>query len=52
MNLPQKKQCEINPSFYQFINDEVLPLTTLNSDSFWFDFDCLINDFSFKIRNC
>tara|TARA_R110001583_G_scaffold67490_2_gene192852 strand:- start:3318 stop:5510 length:2193 start_codon:yes stop_codon:yes gene_type:complete len=48
MNLPQKKQCEINPSFYQFINDEVLPLTQLNPDNFWFDFNCLINDFSFK----
>lgn len=48
MNLPQKKQCQINPSFYQFINDEVLPLTELNPDNFWFEFNALINDFSFK----
>jgi malate synthase len=48
MNLPQQKQCVINPSFYQFINDEVLPHTTLNSENFWYDFSCLISDFSNK----
>lgn len=48
MNLPQQKQCTINPSFYQFINDEVLPHSTLNSENFWYDFSCLISDFANK----
>ena len=48
MNLPQEKQCAINPAFYQFINDEILPQTTLNSADFWSDFNSLINDFSKK----
>lgn len=46
MNLPQEKQCVINHAFYQFINDEILPQTALNSVDFWSDFNCLINDFS------
>ena len=46
MNLPQEKQCLTNPEFYQFINDEVLPQTSLNSAHFWGDLNCLINDFS------
>ena len=48
MNLPQEKQCLINPKFYQFINNEVLPQTTLNNDGFWADLNHLINDFSSK----
>lgn len=48
MNLPQEKQCAINPAFYQFINDDVLPKTSLNSVNFWYDFNCLISDFSKK----
>ncbi|MEL0630668.1 malate synthase G [Psychromonas aquatilis] len=46
MNLPQEKQCLINPEFYQFINNEVLPKTSLNNDNFWADLNNLINDFS------
>jgi len=46
MNLPQEKQCVINPAFYQFINDEILPHTSLNSVNFWYDFNCLISDLS------
>ena len=46
MNLPLEKQCLTNPEFYQFINDEVLPNTSLNSVHFWADLNCLINDFS------
>ena len=48
MNLPQEKQCTINPAFYQFINDEILPQTALNSVDFWHDLHCLISDFSHK----
>ena len=48
MNLPQQKQCVVNPEFYQFINDEVLSQTPLNSDNFWDDLNCLISDFSNK----
>jgi len=48
MNLPQEKQCAINPAFYQFINDEILPQTTLSSVNFWYEFNCLISDFSKK----
>jgi malate synthase len=46
MNLLQEKQCLTNPEFYQFINDEVLPQTSLHSGKFWADLSCLINDFS------
>jgi malate synthase len=46
MNLPQQKQCEINPGFYNFISQTVLPCTTLNADKFWYDLDKLISDFS------
>lgn len=48
MNLAQEKQCVINSEFYQFINDEILPQTNLNGDHFWYDFNCLISDFSSK----
>ena len=48
MNLPQEKQCAINPAFYQFINDEILPHTPLSSIGFWDDLNCLITDFSNK----
>ena len=48
MNLPQEKQCLTNPEFYQFINDEVLPRTSLNSMNFWADLHSLICDFSYK----
>ncbi len=48
MNLPQRKQCAINPAFYQFINDDILPQTPLNSVNFWYDLNCLISDFSAK----
>ncbi|MEH6453840.1 MAG: malate synthase G [Psychromonas sp.] len=46
MNLPQEKQCTINPAFYQFINEEVLPQTNLNSVDFWSGFNSLISDLS------
>lgn len=46
MNLAQQKQSEIESSFYNFINQEVLPHTNLNADDFWFDLMKLINDFS------
>ncbi|MFT6349611.1 MAG: malate synthase, partial [Psychromonas sp.] len=46
MNLAQQKQSEIESSFYNFINQEVLPHTNLNADDFWFDLMKLVNDFS------
>jgi len=46
MNLPQQKQCAINPGFYNFINEAVLPCTNLNADNFWYELNTLVSDFS------
>ncbi len=34
----------INEGFYNFINEEVLPLHTLNASTFWHDFETLVAD--------
>ncbi|WP_434339253.1 malate synthase G [Motilimonas cestriensis] len=44
MNQALKKQCEINQGFYRFINEEVLPLTGLNSAKFWDDLTALVDE--------
>ena len=44
MNQALKKQCEINQGFYRFINEEVLPLTGLNTATFWDDLTALVSD--------
>ncbi|MDP5252778.1 MULTISPECIES: malate synthase G [unclassified Vibrio] len=46
MNMPLLKNIKINQGFFHFINDEVLPLLELNSDTFWRDFECLLADLS------
>ncbi len=44
MNLPLTKECQIHQGFYQFVNEEVLPLTGMNADKFWKDLTNLVND--------
>jgi len=44
MNMPQQKKCQINQEFYSFINEEVLPLSSLDPVKFWDDFTKLIRD--------
>ncbi|MGH1485411.1 MAG: malate synthase G [Cellvibrionaceae bacterium] len=47
MNTPLRRDArQINPDFANFVNNEVLPLTSLNKDTFWDDFAKLIDDFS------
>ncbi len=40
------KGLTINTEFRQFVEDEVLPLTTLSADQFWDDVQSLVEDFS------
>lgn len=44
MNLPQQKQGQTNPAFYEFINEEILPQTDLNSTQFWHDLEALFSE--------
>lgn len=44
MSLAEQKKCQIHQGFYQFMNEEVLPLTPINKQKFWRDFECLIAD--------
>lgn len=44
MNIPLENNCLINEGFYKFINEEVLPLCSLNKTKFWDDFNTLIKD--------
>ncbi|OBT09422.1 malate synthase G [Vibrio sp. UCD-FRSSP16_10] len=44
MNLPMTKECQIQQSFCQFINTEVLPLVGLDVDKFWDDFTQLVTE--------
>lgn len=44
MNLPLTKECQIHQGFYQFVNEEVLPLAGMNAEKFWKDLTNLIND--------
>jgi malate synthase len=48
MNSPQRRTTglQIHPDFANFVNNEVLPLTSLDKDKFWDDFAKLIDDFS------
>ncbi|MFA0252731.1 malate synthase G, partial [Vibrio sp. 10N.261.45.A4] len=44
MNLPMTKECQIQQSFCQFINTEVLPLVGLDVDEFWNNFTQLVTE--------
>ncbi|CAM2993527.1 malate synthase G [Vibrio rarus] len=44
MNVPMTKQCQIQQSFCQFINTEVLPLVGLDVNQFWNDFTQLVSE--------
>ncbi|GAD89631.1 malate synthase G [Vibrio halioticoli NBRC 102217] len=44
MNLPMTKECQIQQSFCQFVNTEVLPLVGLNVEQFWNDFTQLVTE--------
>lgn len=39
--MPAYKHNQIHPSFYSFINEEVLPLVDLTANQFWQDFEAL-----------
>lgn len=44
--LANHEALSVNDDFYTFINNEVLPLTSLNQLQFWSDFNQLVDDFS------
>ncbi|MEP2650593.1 MAG: malate synthase G, partial [Paraglaciecola sp.] len=44
MNIPQQKTSLINERFYNFINEEVLPLHNLTPATFWEDLSQLVKD--------
>ena len=46
MNMPLGKNAIINTEFYSFINEEVLPLHSLDPAKFWSDLSELIHDLS------
>ncbi|WP_428981107.1 hypothetical protein [Marinomonas phaeophyticola] len=46
MNMTLQKSSFINEGFYNFINEEVLPLHALDSSTFWNDFETLVADLS------
>ncbi len=43
MSMPLEKNNHINEGFYDFINEEVLPLSSLKKDKFWDDLHQLIS---------
>ncbi len=44
MNVPQEKHCHMNQDFYNFLETEVLPHSSLDSTKFWNDFKQLVAD--------
>lgn len=50
MNMPALKNSQIHPAFYNFINEEVLPLVNeqhaINQDDFWNQFETLVANFT------
>jgi malate synthase len=48
MNSPKRRKpgMQIHPDFANFVNTEVLPLTSLDKDKFWDDFAKIIDDFT------
>ncbi len=50
MNMPLERNSQINQGFYNFINEEVLPLSSVNPVEFWADFEALIRDLAPKNR--
>ena len=44
MNMPALKNSQIHQGFYNFINEEVLPLCSINETTFWQDFEQLVAD--------
>ncbi len=47
---PQQSACQIDSSFVDFIDQEVLPLTKVTPASFWSELDRLIHDFGDQNR--
>jgi len=50
MSMPQDSKIQVDPGFYNFINEDVLPLTSVNAAEFWSDFEKLIQDLAPKNR--
>ena len=46
MNLVNKNDLKINQTLFDFINNEVLPGTNVNQDSFWIKFSKVVHDLS------
>ncbi|PKF77217.1 malate synthase G [Vibrio sp. vnigr-6D03] len=44
MSLPKTKECHFHQGFYEFINQEVLPLTDLEPNEFWENVARLVSD--------
>ncbi|MCM2680781.1 malate synthase G [Echinimonas agarilytica] len=50
MNMPAEKNNHIHQGFYNFVNEDVLPMTSLNAVQFWSDFEQLIADLAPRNR--
>ena len=46
MNKPLQQNNAIDQDFYDFINQDVLPLTSLERNNFWHDLTALVSDLS------
>ena len=46
MNLVNKNDLKINQTLFDFINNEVLPGTKVNQDSFWIKFSKVVHELS------
>ena len=46
MNLVNKNDLKINQTLFDFINNEVLPGTNVNQDSFWIKFSKVVHELS------
>jgi len=44
MNMPLERKIQIESGFYNFINDDVLPLSYVNQTQFWIDVEELIQE--------
>lgn len=43
MGMPALKHCQIHPTFFKFINEDVLPLTNVDQNTFWHELAQLLN---------
>ena len=46
MNIIEKNDLKINSKLFEFVNNEILPGTAIDSDKFWNNFEKIVHELS------